>query len=93
MFVVLSLEFGLVFREKSMRHASRYIGAPLSAVPTPALVLHMPSLEKNDLALRSLLAASHNKPRLRPHAKALKSAAFANWLLTRAAMDGMQLAC
>lgn len=68
-----------------MRHASRYIGAPLSALPTPALVIHMPSLEKNDLALRSLLPPSPNKVRLRPHAKALKSAAFANWLLTRAA--------
>jgi len=65
------------------------LGALLSQVPTPSLLLTLPALEANEAAMRGVLRATGVA--LRPHGKMHKSSSFARWLLRRggAEMSGV----
>ena len=68
-----------------MRPPPAKIGQRLTDVLTPALMISMPVLEKNEAAMRAALRGSGVA--LRPHFKAQKSSACAKWLQKQAGSE------
>jgi D-serine deaminase-like pyridoxal phosphate-dependent protein len=71
---------------KARMLAPAKIGAALSSIWTPALLVSLPHLEVNDDRMRTLL--ENTGVSLRPHAKAHKSSAICKWQEERARAAG-----
>ena len=66
------------------------IGASLTSVFTPCLLVSLPQLEANDSRMRALL--QDTGVALRPHAKAHKSSAVSMWQASRAEAERQPVA-